>query len=209
MPFVLIGHHPTLEINSVDIDNVQAAYQATEHLLTCSEPQQRVATITGPKNTVAGHDRYIGYSQALQKNNLPVDQALVAEGNFDEASGYSAMQKLLPASPGAVFAASDMMAAGAYRAIREAGLSIPGDIKIIGFDDVSIASQLDPPLTTIRQPIQGMGARAVEMLINLVQHTESGHSQIIMQPELVVRGSCGCQSPQSNYQSDHKGTEYG
>lgn len=195
IPFVLIGHHPTLQVNSVDIDNVQAAVLATKHLLDCGKALSRIATITGPQNTIAGHDRYIGYRLALQENDIIYDDSLVAQGNFTEASGYAAMQKILPARPDAVFAASDMMAAGAYRAIREAGCQIPADITMIGFDDVAIASQLDPPLTTIRQPIQRMGAQAVEMLIGMITNAETQPSQIIMQPELVVRGSCGCSQP--------------
>jgi LacI family transcriptional regulator len=181
-----------LTVNSVDIDNIQAAFQATAHLISCKQPLTRVAAITGPQNTIAGRDRYLGYCLALQEKGLPLDNSLVIEGNFSESSGYTAMQQLLSSRPGAVFAASDMMAAGAYRAIREAGLSIPDDISIVGFDDVAVASQLDPPLTTIRQPIHRMGAQAVEILINLIQQTETQTTQIIMRPELVVRGSCGC-----------------
>ena len=192
IPFVLIGHHPDLTVNLVDIDNIQAAFLAASHLISCNQPRTRVATISGPQNTITGHDRYIGYHLALKKHGLALDNSLVVEGNFSEGSGYTAMQKLLSAHPDAVFAASDMMAAGAYRAIREADLNIPNDIALVGFDDVSIAIQLDPPLTTIRQPIQRMGAQAVETLINLIQRAETEATQIIMQPELVVRNSCGC-----------------
>ena len=192
MPFVLIGHHPTIEVNSVDIDNTSAALQATRHLLGCGTQRKHVATITGPQNTMAGHDRYRGYCLALQEKGLPLDESMVSEGNFSEAGGYTAMQKLLAARPDAVFAASDMMAVGAFRAIREAGLNIPRDIAVVGFDDVSVAVQLDPPLTTIRQPIQRMGTQAVEMLIRLIQETETQPAQIILQPELIIRGSCGC-----------------
>jgi len=198
MPFVLIGHRPAIQASSVDIDNLLAAYQATSHLINCSSPRKRIATIAGPQNTIAGHDRLKGYNLALQENGITIDNTLVIVGNFSEASGYSAMQQLLPTRPDAVFVASDLMAAGAYRAIREAGLSIPGDIAIVGFDDLPIATQMDPPLSTIHQPIQRIGEQAVQLLINQLQHEESKPTHLIIQPELILRASCGCTNLANN-----------
>ncbi|HEY3311364.1 MAG TPA: LacI family DNA-binding transcriptional regulator [Anaerolineales bacterium] len=192
MPFVLIGQHPTLDVNSVDIDNIEAARMATAHLLSCPPSRQRPGTITGPQNTMAGKDRYEGFKLALKEKGLVHLPSLASEGNFSEDSGYQAMLRLLPAKPDAVFAASDIMASGAYRAIREAGLNIPQDIAIVGFDDVSLAAQLDPPLTTIRQPILLLGARAVEMLTQVIQQASSQPIKSILRPELVIRASCGC-----------------
>ena len=186
----MIGRHPSLDLNSVDVDNLQASRKATLHLLRLG--YKRVATITGPQDQISGYDRYQGYLKALQDYGQSVRLELVAEAGFTEESGYTAMVRLIPQKPDAVFAASDMMAVGAFRAIREAGLNIPRDIAVVGFDDVSVAVQLDPPLTTIRQPIQRMGTQAVEMLIRLIQETETQPAQIILQPELIIRGSCGC-----------------
>jgi LacI family transcriptional regulator len=191
MPFVLVGHHDNPRINSIDVDNVQAAFQATSLLINSKQPRKRVATITGPQNTTAGTDRFKGYCLALAQNELQLDNSLIVEGNFTDVSGYTAMQKLLPFQPDAVFAANDMMASGAYRAIREAGLNISRDVAVVGFDDVSIAIQLDPPLSTIRQPIQGIGTLAVNTLINLINKPEIPPAQIILQADLIIRGSCG------------------
>jgi LacI family transcriptional regulator len=189
MPFILIGHHPTIDVNSVDIDNVQAAKQATLHLINCGH--RRVATINGPQNQMAGYDRVNGFKLALQEKELAFDAALSADGDFTEASGYAAMQKLLQVNPDAVFAANDMMAAGALRAIREAGLRVPQDIALAGFDDIPIAAQLTPPLTTIRQPIRRMGSLAVETLIEAIHQPETQPRRIVLQPELIIRASCG------------------
>jgi LacI family transcriptional regulator len=189
MPFILIGHHPTIDVNSVDIDNVQAAKQAALHLINCG--RSRVATINGPQNQIAGHDRSDGFKLALQEKGLAFDAALSVDGDFTEASGYAAMQKLLLAGPDAVFAANDIMAAGALRAIREAGLRVPQDIALAGFDDVPIAAQLTPPLTTIRQPIRSMGGLAVETLIEVIHQPETQPRRIVLQPELIIRASCG------------------
>ncbi len=195
LPFVIIGHHPNPAINSVDIDHRQAAYLATQHLLT--HGYRQIATISGPRNQIAGQDRLQGFTQALVEAGL-FDGNLVAEGDFSESSGYTAMQNLLPQKPQAVFAANDLMAAGAYRAIYQAGLKIPEDIAVIGFDDIPLAAQLDPPLTTIRQPLRHLGQLAVERLLEMV--TERKRSilsdlhipprQVILPPELIMRQSC-------------------
>ena len=192
MPFVMIGHHPTLSLNYIDIDNQTSAFQITSHLLSCSRVRTRPATITGPRNTMAGLERYNGFVRALEENGLPCDPSLVFEGDFSEETGYRGMQQLLASKPDSVFAANDRMAAGAYQAIKEAGLNIPNDISVAGFDDISLASQLDPPLTTIKQPIQSLGTRAVETLIHVIQQSGNSPIQLLLQPELVIRNSCGC-----------------
>jgi LacI family transcriptional regulator len=189
MPFVLIGHHPSLDLNSVDLDNILGARLATLHLLASG--RKRTATITGPQNTMAGHDRFLGYRMALEEKGLNFDPALVAEGDFSEAGGYVSMQKILSAYPDAVFAASDTTAVGALRAIHDAGLRVPQDIAIIGYDDLPIATQLEPSLTTIRQPLQRMGMLAVETLINVIHQPQSPPQRIVIEPELILRESCG------------------
>ena len=101
------------------------------------------------------------------------------------------MRQLLPHRPDAVFAASDIMAVGAMRAIREAGLRVPEDIAVAGFDDMPFAARTDPPLTTVRQPIQRTGALAAETLIDLIEHPDSRPRRVVLPVELVVRVSCG------------------
>jgi len=190
VPLVIVGRPPhTNEVSFIDVDNVRAAYTAVSHLIRLG--YRGIATITGPRITAVGQDRITGYRKALEERGREVDEALIAEGDFTEMSGYFAMQRLLPARPDAVFAASDIMAIGAMRAVREAGLSVPEDVAFVGFDDLPLTSQPDPPLTTIRQPVFQFGVRAVEMLKDLIENGISPARQVIMETELVIRSSCG------------------
>lgn len=189
MPFIQVGRHPRLDINSVDVDNVRASREATLHLSRLG--RKVIATVTGPLNQVAGFDRLQGYRLALQDLQHPYRPELAVEGDFTELGGYTAMLRLLPLEPDAVFVASDMMAAGAFRAIQEANLRIPDDIAVIGFDDIPTASKMNPPLTTVRQPVRSLGALAVETLIDIIAHPEIKTRHIIIDTELVIRSSCG------------------
>jgi LacI family transcriptional regulator len=153
--------------------------------------RNNIATIIGPQNQIAGYDRYQGYLTALHERNHRVDPLLVAEGDFSEASGYTAMLRLLQHKPDAVFAASDMMAIGAMRALREANLNIPEDVAVIGFDDIPASARTEPPLTTIHQSASSMGMMAVETLIDIIDHPGSETRRIIIATEFVIRSSCG------------------
>ncbi len=189
-PFVLIGRHPTdTAISYVDVDNESSAHEMVAHLLRLG--CRRIATIAGPKNMIAGAHRLQGYLAALRERGVTSDPNLIVESDFTEAGGHAAMQHLLPYQPEAVFAASDAMAVGALRAIREAGLKVPDDIAVAGFDDLPIAAHADPPLTTVRQPIARAGSVAVETLIDLIAHPHSPPRRIILPTELVIRASCG------------------
>ncbi len=190
LPFVLIGRHPSREQTCyVDVDNIQSSRQAVLHLLRLG--RRRVATITGPQKMVGGIDRLQGYQTALRERGLPILPELVAEGDFTEMGGYIAMRQLLRAHPDAVFAASDMMAIGALRALTEAGLRVPKDISLVGFDDIPAAAHTAPPLTTVRQPTQRMGALAVETLIDRIENPTPEVCHLVLPAELMVRESCG------------------
>jgi len=189
MPFIQVGRHPTLDINSLDVDNIRASREATHHLHRLG--RKSVATITGPHDQVAGFDRLQGYRLALQDLQLAYRPELVVEGDFTELGGYYAMLRLLPVHPDAVFVTSDMMAVGAIRAIQEANLRIPEDVAVIGFDDIPTSSKMNPPLTTVRQPIRAMGALAVETLIDIIAHPGAETRHILIDTELVIRSSCG------------------
>jgi len=180
-------------ISYVDVDNQSGAREAVAYLFR--QGYRRVGTITGPWNMIAGADRRDGYAAALRDHGVAMDPELMAEGDFTEAGGYLAMQRLLPRQPEAVFAASDMMAVGALRAMREAGLRVPDDVALVGFDDMPFSGQLDPPLTTVRQPIHRTGVVAVQMLIDLIERPDSQPRRIILSTELVVRASCGAGLP--------------
>ncbi len=191
MPFVTIGGHPTLDrLNFVDVENVKGTQEAIYHLMGLG--RRRIATIAGPESMVAGADRLIGYRNALISRDIPVDPALIVEGDFSELGGYVAMQQLLPQKPDAVFVANDNMAVGAMRAITQAGLSVPQDVALVGFDDMPVAVQLQPALTTVRQPKRRAGAAAANMLLDLIQNPREEDPHYLMLPtELIVRKSCG------------------
>lgn len=188
MPFILIGRHPSnAKINFVDVDNVVSAQQMVEHLI--ERGYKRIATITGPRNMIAGTDRLEGYQTALRKKHLTPEAHLICEGDFTENGGYVSMRALIPEKPDAVFVASDMMALGAMRAIREANLRIPQDIAIAGYDDMPFAARTEPPLTTVRQPVHRAGFVAAETLIELVKNPTSPTHRILLPTELVIRAS--------------------
>ena len=140
---------------------------------------------------IAGFDRLEGYKQAMHVYGLPVCEGMVVKGDFTEQGGYFAMQQLLARKPEAVFAASDTMAVGALRAVKEAGLKVPEDISIAGFDDMPFAANTDPPLTTIRQPIQRSGEIAAQTLVDMIEHENSTYHHIILPTSLVIRASSG------------------
>jgi LacI family transcriptional regulator len=190
IPFILVGRHPTNpKVSYVDVDNVNGVVTMMNHLFQAGH--RRIATITGPQNVIAGSHRREGYLSALRAHNVTPEDALIVEGDFSETGGYTAMQQLLPHRPDAVFAASDIMAVGALRAIREAGLRVPEDVAVAGFDDMPFAARTEPPLTTVRQPIQRTGALVVETLIDLIEHPDSQPQRIVLPVELIVRASCG------------------
>ena len=189
MPFILIGRHPTdLRVNYVDVDNFGGAREMVSFFLRVG--YQRIATITGPLRMIPGLDRLEGYKAALNFRGIPIDGQFIEEGDFSEESGYLAMQRLLPHAPDAVFAASDAMAVGAMRAIEQAGLQVPRDIAVAGFDDTPFAARTNPPMTTVRQPISRVGAVAVETLISRIEKSSLGTQRIILPTEMVIRETC-------------------
>jgi len=189
-PFVLIGRHPTNdEVSYVDVDNYNGAKGAVAHLLRLG--RKRVATIMGPQNKIEGVDRREGYRAALRERGISESSGLIIEGDFTESGGYESTRRLLLHQPDAVFAASDIMAVGALRAIRDAGRRVPDDIAVVGFDDIPLAARTDPPLTTVRQPIHRTGILAVETLIDLIEDPQLQPRRVVLTTELVVRKSCG------------------
>ncbi len=189
MPFVYVGR-PTKpeQVTFVDVDNFAGGYNATTHLIKLG--YQRIGQIATAHNT-AGIDRDRGFRQAMQDRNMPLDEDLIAYGDFTEKSGYDGMKALLPHRPDAVFVQSDSMGLGASRALRDAGLCVPEDVALVGFDDLQPALLAEPPLTTIRQPIQRTGQIAVETLIDRLQNPDQPPQHIILSTELVIRSSCG------------------
>ena len=197
-PFVLVGRSTCpCEVTSVDVDNVRGSAGAVQHLLRLG--YTAIATITGPLGMTAAVDRREGYLAAMRAARLEPPEGYIQEGDWSEWSGSRAMEALLalPERPEAVFAASDNMATGALKAIRAAGLRVPDDIALVGFDDIPLASALQPPLTTVRQPIYRLGHTAASVLIDellSVPEGETGLGQgqrIVLGTELIIRESCG------------------
>lgn len=194
-PLVLVGSHPYFQdISWVDVTNIEGAHTAIWHLINLGH--RRIATIVGPMQMSVSVDRRDGYKRALLEAGLPVNPKLIVEGDFSQESGYAAMQYLLSLDepPSAVFTASDTMAVGAVRAIRDAGLTVPGDIALVGFDDMSVATLIDPPLTTIHQPVVEMGHKAVEVLFELIKQPDLPPRHLLLPTNLVIRQSCGASS---------------
>lgn len=190
IPLVVVGRPFRPEkVSYVDVDNVVGAYNGVNHLIRLG--YQRIGTITGPTNTSVGVDRKAGYIKALTDRGRNIDEAMVIESDFTENSGYYAMQQILPARPDAVFTASDAIAIGAIRAVREAGLRVPEDIAFVGYDDLPLATLPNIQLTTVRQPINQFGFNAVEILIDLIDNGIEPPRRIIMDTELIIRQTCG------------------
>lgn len=189
IPMVIAGRpFQADKLSFVDIDNVRGAYNAVSHLIRLG--YQRIGTITGLLRSAVGADRQTGYLKAISDRGRELDKTLIVEGDFTEEGGYYAMRKLLVHEPDAVFAAADIMAIGAMRAVREAGLGIPEDIAFIGFDDLPFTTPINPPLTTIRQPVEKFGTIAVEILIDLIENGTEPPRRIMLETELIIRESC-------------------
>ncbi|MFJ1758533.1 LacI family DNA-binding transcriptional regulator [Kitasatospora sp. NPDC088134] len=185
VPVVSLGRPPQPQrLAHVDADNLSGA-RAAVHLLHRAG-RRRIATIAGPPDTAAGADRLAGYRRALADHADPT-RCAVAYGDFGSRSGEHAMLKLLGQHPDvdAVFAASDAMAVGALRALRRLGRRVPEDVAVIGFDDSPAAATARPGLTTVRQPVEDLGARAVELL-----RDPSPSRSVVLPTHLVVRESC-------------------
>ncbi len=190
-PVVLQGSSPSLDTDSVDVDNRAGARAAVDHLIALGH--RRVACITNaPLPYTAAAERLGGYRDALEAAGIADDPELVAEGSFDAASGRAAMHDLLLRAPDltGVFAGSDIVAFGALRAIREAGRQVPGDVSVVGFDDIPLARHFDPPLTTIRIPARELGAAAGRALLDRLGGG-TGSERRLLPTELVVRDSTG------------------
>ncbi len=190
MPAVLNGRRSDLEsVSYVDADNVGGARAAVAHLI--ARGRQRVATITGPPDMYVARCRLDGYRQAVAAAGAGAREELVAAGDFTEEGGRRAMRELLARCPevDGVFAASDVMAAGARAVLREAGRRIPDDVALIGFEDSAIARHMDPPLTSVRQPTEEMGRTMARVLLEEIAERDSVRRHVVLATELVQRES--------------------
>lgn len=190
MPFIMIGcPDESSNASYVDVNNEDGAYAVVTHLIR--QGRSRIATIIGRQDMSSGIDRFNGYKAALTERGLPVDEELIVNGRFNEVEAYNAMLQLLPHKPDAVFVASDGMAYGALRALRQSNISVPDEIALVGFDDLPTSATSDPPLTTIRQPIRRMGNLAVDMLLDIINEGIAPPRRLVLPTELIIRQTCG------------------
>jgi LacI family transcriptional regulator len=191
-PYVLIDQADTTEqSNVVDATNWQGAYEATRYLHELGH--ERILFITGLLDVRSAVERLAGYKAALADCDLPLQDELIIEGDFWQLPSYEAtktfLQKVRPL-PTAIFASNDLSAFGAMDAIREAGLRIPEDISVVGFDDIPQASIVYPKLTTVRQPLEQMGRVAVKMLLEQIENPSHPPRRVTLATQLVIRDSC-------------------
>ncbi|MEV6024230.1 LacI family DNA-binding transcriptional regulator [Streptomyces sp. NPDC052036] len=196
IPAVISGPRSEREtLPSVDSDNYGGGRSAVEHLL--ARGRAHIATITGPLDVFGAQRRIDGYRDALRDAGRVVDEALIAHGDFTEEGGRRAMAELLARRPAldAVFAESDVMAAGARQVLREVGRRVPDDVALVGFDDSVIARHMDPPLTSVRQPIEEMGRAMLDLLLEEIADRRPAAArglerrQLVLPTELVERAS--------------------
>ncbi|MEV6752931.1 LacI family DNA-binding transcriptional regulator [Streptomyces sp. NPDC051214] len=174
-------------VTFVDFAHRDGARLAAEHLL--GRGCRRVATVSGPLDIPAGRERLAGFQDGMERGGQPY--VPVAEGGFTLESGAAAMRRLLAEHPDTdgVFAANDLMAQGVCQVLREQGRRAPQDVAVVGFDDSSVAVTCTPPLTTVRQPVEEMGAEMARLLQEQIEGVRTDPTSVIFEPELVVRES--------------------
>lgn len=192
LPIVLVDG-TSEQFSSISVDNYAGGFAATGHLLGLGH--RRIAMIAGP-DTRECFERVRGYRDALAGYGVAFDPGLLRPGDYLFASGFKALAELLalPAPPTAVFAASDPMAVGALKCLEQQGLSVPGDVALVGFDDIEAARWTSPALTTIRQPLRELGESGGRAIVGMIAKKESSLSKTLLGCELVIRESCGARA---------------
>ena len=192
-PFVAFGHsNPELDFPYVDVDGTDGTCQEVEHLIL--RGHRAIAVLAWPESSRVGSDRLKGYYKAMQSAGLEINPEWVnRRGDSTFEAGYPITLELLrlPKAfrPTAIVALNDQQAIGAISAAQSVGLQVGKDISIVGFDDAPMAQYLQPPLTTIRQPIRLAGRKCVELLVNLVRGIQLEERHILLKPELILRAS--------------------
>lgn len=190
IPIVAMGRPPSgPHADYVDADNAGGGREAVRHLTATG--RRCLATVSGPLDMSAGVDRLRGYVRATRAVGMRAAAERIAYGDFSEAAGYRGIKQLLEKTPkiDGVFVASDLMGMGALRALRELGRRVPDDVAIVGFDDAPFACYADPPLTTIRQPIERLGQEMVRLLLHRQSDPDGELQTVILPTELVIRAS--------------------
>ncbi|MEW5956302.1 MAG: LacI family DNA-binding transcriptional regulator [Chloroflexota bacterium] len=193
LPIVVIDRRVrNIEVDSVVIENVEAAYKIVEHLL--DDGHQRIGAIFGT-DSITGRERHEGYLRALKEHGVKVLPELIHYVSPREVDGYTKTQELLSFSepPDAIFAGNALLSAGAFRALRESRLAIPDEIAFAGFDETNWTTLVEPPVTVIEQPTYEIGQTATELLLKRIEEPTRPTREVILKGKLIVRQSCGCQ----------------
>lgn len=190
IPFVIINNpisDPSLY--TINVNNQDGAYKGTEYLIQSGH--QRIAFIHGSLDSFDNEFRFLGYQKAMADYQLNISEEYIRVGHFNHSGGYTAAQEFmkLDQPPTAIFAANDHMALGVIKALKDLGYTVPGDVSVIGFDDIQAASFVEPGLTTIKQPTFEMGARAVEILMKLIQGEALQERKILLETSFITRGT--------------------
>lgn len=191
LPFVVFDHEARQapEVSSVGSTNWSGGLVATNHLIELGH--RRIAVITGPAHSLASRARVDGYRSALEASGLKSVPELCREGDFRVEGGFAEAKALLslPEPPTAIFACNDLQALGVIEAARKCGLVVPDQLSVVGFDDLPMSQWASPPLTTVRQPLNEMGALAVKMLLEPWEGPRQAHRRVELATDLVVRES--------------------
>ncbi|REK61732.1 MAG: LacI family transcriptional regulator [Brevibacillus sp.] len=190
LPVALIAQDiPELMIDVVAVDDYLGGYQAAQHLVSLGH--KRIAILVGNMNRTSDKYRLEAFRQALEDHGLELTEELVIRTDYSREDGKRAARELLtsPKRPTAIFACFDFLAIGVYQAAKELGLRIPDDVSVVGFDNTILASIVDPPLTTIAQPIDEMGRQVMDLLVREIEGDKKTKQRVILPPELIIRQS--------------------
>jgi DNA-binding LacI/PurR family transcriptional regulator len=196
-PMVLVHRTPPLSvpIPSVTVENIKITQTLIEHLIR-DHGKRRILFLRGPVHQEDSMHREAGYKAALQSNNIPFDEKLVLNGDFERDIAYEAMNQILgngrQVAFDAIFTGDDDAAIGVLKSLQEHSIRVPDDVSVIGFDDLGFAPFLNPPLTTVRAPTEKVGVIAAERLFDILENHPSDEV-VILPTEIIYRRSCGCQ----------------
>ncbi len=192
IPSVMMDWAPFESSSDIIQDNsLLGGEMATRHLI--SRGYTRIACIAGPQDKTTARLRLEGYQRAMAMAELPILPGYIVDSDFEFQGGFNAMRQLLMCDPRpqAVFTSNDAMAVGGYQALYQAGLTVPQDMAVMGYDDIELARYMTPPLSTIRQPKDELGELAIDTLLHRMNTPDASQQLLVLTPELMVRDSVG------------------